>query len=65
MCACVFARVCESASVGACVWVGACVVGVCMCACVCAYVGACVSGCLGVSAYVVHLGLYVRVLVPV
>ena len=69
MCACVFARVCESASVGACVCVGACVVRVCMCACACAYVCVCVSGCLGVSAYVVHLGLYVcvyvRVLVPV
>ena len=47
MCACVFARVCESASVGACVCVGACVVRVFMCACVCACVGVCiwVRGC--------------------
>ena len=65
VCGCVrvFARlwehVYERASVGACTCVGACVVRVCMCACVWAFLCVYVCGCVGVSGRVVYLCLHV------
>ena len=63
ICACVFTRVCERASVGACVCVWVLVWFVFACLRVFAHVWVCVSGCVGVSAYVGHLRLYVCVYV--